>query len=568
MASEESKNGIPIYVSQEDVDIVLAEAAVMEQADPVSLEDVDIVSAVVDETSSESDELDYFGLLSTDDIEALLHEGDAAIDEDNAQGEVDQLIQSTLQNAGTGSSPEKSDSPATEEAGGGAVSQDDIDTLLSGSDEPPVEGAASGESPPASGEAGDGAVFQDDIDALLSGSNEAPVAGAASVESPPMSGEAGDGAVSQDDIDALLSGSDEPPVEGAASGESPPASGEAGDGAVSQDDIDALLSGAGDAFAEGAASGEVSLESEEAGGGAVSQDDIDQLLRDDASDAKKAPTDTMDGTGDDGTSMISQDDLDKLLTGAIESELPEAKETTPIAETEILAEREKKTPGEHITQEDINELLKESLLEDEDGLGEDQEDDVEEPAPVILAEDDMDEVQDEHLEEMASEKGERAIPTWYRRKPVMASLAACFLFIVVGSVLLFSGGGQETPTAPLVQSFPIPQTTDSASSMLYGETSVNLTGFLVLAPSNPSGITYMAADLFFEVADETVMGVIKDNEAFVRSIIYGVMNQAMSIQELSNVNEIQLVLAIRKALGAVIPRETIGQVYFNKFSMV
>lgn len=100
----------------------------------------------------------------------------------------------------------------TESAGGGHVSQDDIDALFGG--DPAAESApqVNADTEPTSG-----AIAQDDIDALQGGAESND-----STDS---------GAIAQDDIDALLNsaGSDD----------------STDSGAMGQDGIDALLSGAG-----------------------------------------------------------------------------------------------------------------------------------------------------------------------------------------------------------------------------------------------------------------------------------------------------------------------------------
>ncbi len=520
MASEETKNGIPIYVSQDDIDIALAGVDITEEAEVLTLDDAEIIMTETDENQSDSEDSDYFGQLSSSDIETMLHEGDVDLDGADAQNEIDQLMQSALSDPGLDPPEEKTDA---------IVSPGDIEDLLNDAIGNSAESEAPGKEAPAPEEAGDSAVSQGDIDALLNGG-----------------------------------GSDS--AESEAPGEEASAPEEASDSAVSQGDIDALLNGGGSDSAESEAPAEDASAPEEAGDSAVSQGDIDQLLNGDGSGTQETPGTAPDASEEDGTSMISQDDLDKLLTGAIESELPETEETDQKPDSEP---QEETSSGDHISQDDLNSLLQESIEEEGLDQGFDEDEEGEGPAPVILAEDDdIDESEDAGSKETSAAKEKKVKQTWYRKKPVIAAIAASFLFVVVGSAMFFSGGEEEALTTQLVHTFPIVPSSEEAPMMLHSDTAVSLKGFLVLVPSNPSGITYMAADLLFEVADETVFAIIKDNEAFVRSIIYGVMNHAMTAQELSNVNEIQLVLAIRKALGTVIPREAIGQVYFHKFSMV
>ncbi len=581
MTPEETKDGIPIYVSQADIDEALSSKTESEDSDMIVLDETDVIANGDESTSSGAGDLDFFGLLSSKDIEAMLHGADENTEDATAQNEVDQLMEKVLSedvpaaSAPTDQAPEETD---------GTVSQNDIDDLLKSLDVDSSEDATPGSSPAeaVTGET-DGAVSQNDIDDLLKGldvdSSEDATPGSSPAEA--VSGET-DGAVSQNDIDDLLKGLDVDSSEDATSASRPDEAAETvtgeTDGTVSQSDIDALLKGA-DLDVDGSeeeAPTSLDASKTDTDEGAISQDDIDALFNTSFDDDDEAivAEDTgaiepvPDVPEEDGTSMISQDDLDKLLTGAIESELPDSEESIVPFDAASPEVTEKTSAGEHISQADLDRLLQESLAEDDVDEGIDEKGE-EALAPVILAADDP-------LSEVpaASPSDERSIvhkekrPAWYQKKVLMMAVAAAFIFVVIGSTLLIrKDPPQPVARVPQVLTFPVPQTDEAIPVILASQTTISLPGFLVLAPFAQTETTYVSADLILDVTDVTTATRIKENEAIVRNIIYGVMHQAVMADDMSNVTEVHMTLAIRKALGAFIPRETIGQIYFHKFTM-
>jgi hypothetical protein len=93
-------------------------------------------------------------------------------------------------------------------------------------------------------------------------------------------------------------------------------------------------------------------------------------------------------------------------------------------------------------------------------------------------------------------------------------------------------------------------------------------GFVVLASGDNSGFTCVTADLFLDFSDTTVAGMVKDNAAFVRNIIYGVISKALVSPDREKLNKISMGISVRKALGTVVPRETIRAVFFEKFKII
>jgi len=98
--------------------------------------------------------------------------------------------------------------------------------------------------------------------------------------------------------------------------------------------------------------------------------------------------------------------------------------------------------------------------------------------------------------------------------------------------------------------------------------SIHLPGFIVLAPSNSAAVAYVAADLTLDFSDPAIVAVIKENEAFVRDIIYGTIKSELMVRDINDIDEISLELAIRKALGRAVARESIERIAFERFSLV
>ncbi len=544
MTEPQDKTAQGVYVTQEDIDRVMTGAsppiseAVEADTETLTLDASDIVA--VNAQNDGEEDLEYFGLLSKDDIEALLHGDLLASGGKDAQEEIDLLFgetegrttavsQEAAAPSGKGDEQADVDRLLAEEKANEAKKKEDAGLVSQGDSEQFIGDEAA---------APESAVSQDDIDALLKGAVTEEEAVAA--EAP-----AADGGVSQDDIDALLKGA-------VAEEEAVVAEAPAADGGVSQDDIDALLKGA---VAEEEA---VAAEAPAADGG-VSQDDIDALLKGAVAEEEavvaEAPAADQDGKPE---NLISQDDINQLLQEAAAP--PEA---APGARAPSDAE------AAHISQDDINKLLQESLAEEDDAT--DTKDEEAPPEPVILA----------AVEEAAptpappseavpvSAASARAFRRWFRSPKQAVAMAAGLVLAVSLAVWLGSRTTEDNPSGVQVLSFPI-QAPDAGQRFdpVPGGRDLFFKGFLVLAPVTRTGFAYVRADLHLVLAEASFSAVIKENEAFVRDVIYGTIDAAVRTREVSAINAITLELDVRKALGRIVPREAIVGVDFSHFEMV
>jgi hypothetical protein len=397
-------------------------------------------------------------------------------------------------------------------------------------------------------------VSQSDIDALLRGELETPSKSAQNEVKDNIGG-----LVSQGDIDALLSGGLDavPP--------SKPAQSQLEDdigGLISQGDIDALLKGAMTA----APADQVSEMDD--GDGMVSQSDIDALL----SGGESAPEDA----GDAG--LISQSDIDALLGGP-------AKKESDVEDT--FEPQERNEEGDVISQSDIDALLKGAMASEETDNPEDgdihegivSQSDIDSllggspatdplkekepvPEPVILADD---------IPETEASETEAPVLSrpWYTRRAYQLGAMAALVVIISSSVFFYTSRSRSVVPKPVVLRFAIqkPESQTGAEKGV-GNTSITLSGFLVLAPSDNRDVTCLTADLQLDFSDSTTVRIIKDNEGFVRNIIYSVINDAMLGSSKTAIEKTALAQAVREAIGQVIPREMIRAVSFGKFEII
>ncbi len=398
MTQSTDKKEQGLFFTQEDIDFALRggdapEAnADADNTEALILDEADIVDP-------DSEDLEYFGLLSKEDIEALLHGDVAGAEGEVAQKEIDSLL-------ATAGSEEDAVSPAANRRSGkGDVSQDDVEQLMKKTAAGVQRGTGTegAVSPPAGPETAEGteAVSQDDIDRLLMSAIDDPE---------PEDG----GLVSQDDIDQLLKGGMD-----YADAEATPEDG----GLVSQDDIDQLLKGGMD---------QADAETAPEEGGLVSQDDIDQLLKGgiDQTDAEAAP---------EVGGLVSQADLDQLMGEALSG-----------GDAEGTSLQRDDTPQEHISQSDINRLLKESLEEEE--LPEEEEAREPEAAheadadePVILAVDEaVDESLPSALKRAPAPRPRKKTAARFKKKRLLAGVAAGVVFILAVSIaIMIPSNGRE-----------------------------------------------------------------------------------------------------------------------------
>jgi hypothetical protein len=581
------KNTAPIikqFITQEDIDRVL-DAAFDEQAEAegeLELGDGDLAS---DSDPFDFDDDDEIGLISEDEIQALL-KGDSSFNAPISPV------------SGLDLAP-----PAVSAESEGMIAQSDIDALLSGAMDAAVQEEPDASQPDSSGAAGmdaDGSVSQDDIDALLrEASGDAPAPSTAEEESGSL--------ISQSDIDALLQGasSDEPP-DGAVAAEGE--DDQAADGLVSQSDIDALLRGASSDEPPDAAMA-AEGEDDQAADGLISQSDIDALLRESSQDGEPSEASAQEealgegfGSFDESSGLISQGDIDALLNDELgasgsagvldppapDSDWPASPQDALGADgedsNEAFVAQEPDESGDHVSQADIDALLMEAM-ESDGSAEEDVHGEVDADIHERIFASDLDSLLVEHAgedsrsepvilaEETVAVDRKTAEPplsrSWYRKRHWRITAMAALVMMVISAGLYGLVRSPNKGPQPVVLTFAVPHPhSQKAKTNDYGKTDVAMPGFVVLASDDNSGFTCVTADLFLDFSDTTMAGMVKDNEAFVRNIIYGAISKALVSPDREKLNKISMGLSVREALGTVVPRDTIRAVFFDKFKII
>lgn len=513
--AQDQKQGI--YITQEDIDTALAAAPRPEEmfdgvdGKPLFLDETDIVDSGLDGDSQGDD---FFGLLSKDDIEALLHGDLGGSGGREAQDEVDALLQTT---------GKAEESPASEEA---AVT-DKKKTA------------------------------QEDVEQLIQGAGEALEAAGETAEKAKTKASEADAAVSQGDIDRLLmealdESEDEPET---ADGSAPSETGEV----ISQGDLDQLLA---DALADDGQD----VEPEISEAAPIEPDAAPESPDDTELAAPEAASESLMDTG----SLISQSDLDQLLEG--NAPLDGAPDATA-GDAKGTSEHISQDDINRLLKESLDEA--DDLLDEEPEPEIADESDFQEP--VILAEDEASSEPPPSVEKtQAVEKiiktsvgKERKKRVWENRL-VWAAAAGIVLFVSIAAMMMSSGPTEQVAVPkPKVLTFSLSQGGDGISQApVLSQNSIRFPGFVVLVPSNSAAVTYVTADLTLDFSDASTVAVIKENKAFVRDIIYGAISSELMTRDISAIDEISLEQAIRKALGQIVAREAIGRIAFDRFQLV
>ena len=539
MAPCPSSSNLPpgVFLTQEDIDQALsAPPPAAANLEAMPLDELDIVPTAESGNAPEDD--DFFGLLSQEDISALLH-GDLVGGAKSDQADIDALLNQATAEKGTG------------EGGRKPSPQDEVEQLFQqaavskGGDESPAP-----------------LIAQDDIDQLMRGA----LAEAGPVKKgPPLVPEKGS-LIGQEDIDQLMRGAlaEAGPVK-----KGPDLVQEEGS-LISQDDIDQLMRGA---LAEaGPVKRGPDLVPEE--DSIISQDDIELLLKG-TLDPEDPVVSLPAGAGK--AEVVSQSDIDALLMGTLDADgsgwEPSEKKIHAVAaglpkpEASDIA----RTSAEHISQDELNRLLRESLeLEPDASEPREEMTDIlsglEVPEPVILAEAEPHPRPVERRKFRFPKPGLPGLPHFFQGKDFFVGAAAgslvVFLVLLGG---LFALPKKHAPVPP-VMTFSVPGPDKTTAVPVSIPTNLRFPGFVVLAPSNSAAVAFLSADLVITVSGEERVADIKENEAYVRDMIYRTISGELAARGVSSVTGDELSRVILSALRRVLPG--VDQVAFEKFKTV
>ena len=466
---------------------------------------------------------------------------------DFGAGSLDQdAIDALLSGDGPAPAPEvatESVPDAVDEAEGeeGPLSQAALDSLLEEMDDAPVEAVAPMDT------AEMAAVSQDDIDAMLSG-NEAEDA-----DGPGTIG------VTQDEINRLLSGEPDPPLPTApetALEDLPfaepgfridmPHETEPGSNRVSQDYLDALIAAHAEAQAVPDAkeapfdpADEAEEEEPFDGDALISQDDITALLSGALPDLDVSP---MDSAEDADLDLISGDDIDRLL------DMPEAEASTGEVDDSFIspADIDSLLSGDLAAPAEADAIPSDLL----DGVALPEEDGEEAPSAVEPSAKSV----PIQLEEEVPASGPKK-RSWVRWA-VAASVLVCVGVTSAG--VWWKLFRQETP---VVATGSVPALSDAE---IFGP-SVSMPGFVVPGSPGTDGVRYIVADLEIDLDDSAAASMLKRKPAIGRNVVFQVLRQAMDRSAEQKITEADLEELLADALNRLLPEPAVTRVFFTKF---
>jgi len=252
-------------------------------------------------------------ILTQDVLNKLLNES-IAVAEVVEKFVVDKNVEQEPEKPENSEKPKEEKSDDSDDSAGGALSQNDLDSLMNGINS--VAPASEPEKPKeeksddsGGGGGGGGALSQNDLDSLMNGINS--VAPASEPEKPKeekSDDSGGGGALSQNDLDALMNGINS--VAPASEPEKPKEekSDDSGGGALSQNDLDALMNGINSVAPASEPEKPKEEKSDDSAGSALSQNDLDSLMG-----SINSIPEAEEKNDEPAKETFSQDDLDKLF---------------------------------------------------------------------------------------------------------------------------------------------------------------------------------------------------------------------------------------------------------------
>ncbi|MDY6823753.1 MAG: hypothetical protein SWH68_08170 [Thermodesulfobacteriota bacterium] len=370
--------------------------------------------------------------------------------------------------------------------------------------------------------------------------------------------------ISQADIERLLADADTEDGE-AGEGASQAASEEAveEDQAISQDDIDSLLAGTD---AAGSQSGDQAGETEKTGD-VISQDDIDSLL------AAAGETDETEVEPEgDAETAVADADVTAQTAPESDSAEPSAEEKRSnfLSQTEIddlLAKDEEETPVETGWGEP------DDALSDEVDAGEDEEDQWEDDAAEEWSAEDEPAEPDESPPPTETQPRRRAINV---RRLLRSRWAWAAAAGIVGGVVIAAAVVLMRSSAPDMAEVPThriarqnPEEAAGADHVTPMPVSVQLNGFLVLAPDDNRTITYIEADVSVYLADGMHARTIRDHQPLFRDLVFQEVQRAVNARNWRAETEMnRLKILIGQAIQQSLPEDAVRRVFLTSLRVV
>jgi len=316
---------------------------------------------------------------------------------------------------------------------------------------------------------------------------------------------------------------------------------------ISPEDIDRLLSGPG----ENDMSPEKDMDDD---AGLVSQEDIDRLLMDGEDEGQEKGIES----GDEDFS--DQEEIDRLLKGIEEDGTgnePDSDEDDAI-----------------IPQGDIDQLLQDAIEEEGASTSGTDSDSGSDPGAgkdedlsdkVILEE--ADDIKSDADKEEVKESGDPRVKS--RFLLIGASIAGFIVMALAGGFLYLQM--KSDPAVEPVTAVDVEEQQVSAIPMpvpIADATSLNMEGFIVLAPGSSKNIVFLKADVSVEFEDQASLSGIKKHEAYFRYLIYNELKEALTLPDASKISETMLIRRITRTLQKTLPDQAIVGVAFKRFDIV
>ncbi|MDY6906227.1 MAG: hypothetical protein SWH61_16270 [Thermodesulfobacteriota bacterium] len=360
---------------------------------------------------------------------------------------------------------------------------------------------------------------------------------------------------------------------------------------ISQADIERLLADADDVDApvqgEATADSNEDLPDEAA---AISQDDIDSLLAGTEGPAGGDESDQADeeeAVGD----VISQDDIDSLLAAVEEDDEP-ADETVPAEAPEMPAIKDdgEQKRSNFLSQDEIDGLLAQEIpeaVDDDDGdmeWGHPEDPEAEEDLADQWGEegDEGDEEEFAEAETVAEEsagspgegRGRRDFRQYLPGKKWLwmgGGAGGFILMTLVVLAVMMKGGPQAPETIPTHQiaTAPPDQTGDMGQAAPLMPVSIQLNGFLVLAPDDNKAITYITADVSIYLSDGAYARTIENHQPLFRDLIFQEVRKAVNARNWRMATDMdRLKEFIKQAIQQSLPEEAVRRVFLTSLQVV
>ncbi|MDJ0914000.1 MAG: hypothetical protein QNI95_10540 [Desulfobacterales bacterium] len=313
----------------------------------------------------------------------------------------------------------------------------------------------------------------------------------------------------------------------------------------------------------------------------ISQNDIDQLLKDVVEpDEPAGSSDIVENTQDAETQAAPLDpnkgpnSAKPQQKGDLDSSLGQAQGPQATDTHHASAEKANKATGTKeiesslVSQDDLDALLSDTSEQA-------QAKDDEAPDRIILEEPDEEEpAQKEEPDPAPNVKSptKPMVKGRKKRSTIILVIAGISMFVVGGWVILKLLNRTHEPETQPVQRFQIvtPKAAKSLASRvmpkpLTDDNLVQLEEFVVFAPPEKPGITFLRLKVSLTMNDPMLARKIKANRVFYRSIIFNRLNDVVATKHVREIEPRRIEKLLVEALRPSLPGRALKKIMFTKF---